>query len=153
MPPSPTSATPSAGAIRGKRPDVDFLLDTNFLVGLWRQPQRGPEVEFLETHPDCVLALPWIAKGEFLAGAAVANHDVARVMRFLAQYPLVLPTEATLGIYANRYAALRHAGKAVGINDLWIAASAIQHKLPLLTRNVRELSRVDGLDVLDYAAE
>ncbi|MGH8182554.1 MAG: type II toxin-antitoxin system VapC family toxin [Rhodanobacteraceae bacterium] len=132
---------------------MDFLLDTNFLIGLWRQPQQGPEVDFLEAHPDSVLALPWIAKGEFLAGAAVANRDVTRVMRFLAQYPLVLPNEATLGIYANRYAALRKARKTVGINALWIAASAIQHQLPLLTRNVRELSRVAGLDVLDYAAE
>lgn len=131
---------------------MDFLLDTNFLIGLWRQPQEGPEVDFLEAHADSVLALPWIAKGEFLAGAVVANHDAARVMKFLAPYPLLLPNEATLGIYANRYAALSAAGKAVGINDLWIAASAIQHKLPLLTRNVRELSRVEGLNVLDYAA-
>lgn len=131
---------------------MDYLLDTNFLIGLWRQPQHGPEVDFLEAHPDSVLALPWIAKAEFLAGAVVAHHDAARVMRFLAQYPLLLPDEVTLGIYANRYAALRAAGKTVGINDLWIAASAIQHKLPLLTRNVRELARVDGLDVLDYAA-
>jgi predicted nucleic acid-binding protein len=138
--------------IRGKRSDVDFLLDTNFLIGLWRQPRKGPEVDFLEAHPDDVLALPWIAKGEFLAGAMVANHDAARVMRFLAQYPLVLPNETTLAIYANRYAALRHADKRVGINDLWIAASAIEHELPLLTRNVRDLSRVTGLKVIDYAA-
>lgn len=132
---------------------MDFLLDTNFLIGLWRQPQHGLEVDFLETHAESVLALPWIAKAEFLAGAVVAHHDAARVLRFLAQYPLVLPDETTLGIYANRYATLRTAGKTVGINDLWIAASAIQHRLPLVTRNVRELSRVEGLDVLDYAAE
>ena len=131
---------------------MDFLLDTNFLIGLWRQPQQGPEVDFLEAHVDSVLALPWIASAEFLAGVVVAHHDAGRVLRFLAQYPLVLPDEATLGIYANCYAALRATGKIVGINDLWIAASAIQHKLPLVTRNVRELARVDGLDVFDYAA-
>lgn len=131
---------------------MDYLLDTNFLIGLWRQPQQGPEVGFLETHPDSVLALPWIAKGEFLAGAVVASHDAARVQRFLSQYPLTLPSDATLNIYAHLYAALRRAHKPVGVNDLWIAASAIEHKLPLLTRNVRELSRVEGLDVVDYAA-
>lgn len=132
---------------------MDFLLDTNFLIGLWRQPQHGPEVGFLETHPESVLALPWIAKGEFLAGAMLASHDGVRVERFLSEYPLVLPNATTLAIYADRYAALRRARKTVGINDLWIAASAIEHKLPLLTRNVRELARVDGLDVVDYAAD
>lgn len=131
---------------------MDFLLDTNFLIGLWRRPQQGPEVVFLEAHADSVLALPWIAKAEFLAGAVAADHDASRVRRFLEGYPLILPDDATLNIYADRYAALRAAGKAVGINDLWIAASAIQHKLPLVTRNVRELARVDGLNVLDYVA-
>ncbi len=131
---------------------MDFLLDANFLIGLWRQPQHGPEVAFLEAHPDSVLALPWIAKGEFLAGAVIAGRDRTRVAQFLSHYPLTLPTDTTLGVYAELYAALRKARRpAVGINDLWIAASAIEHKLPLLTRNVRELTRVERLDVVDYA--
>lgn len=131
---------------------MDYLLDTNFLIGLWRQPQTGPEARFLEAHGDSVLALPWIAKGEFLAGAVIAGHDAKRVQQFLSTYPLTLATDATLAVYARLYAALHKSRSAVGINDLWIAASAIEHKLPLLTRNVRELSRVDDLKVLDYAA-
>ena len=39
----------------------------------------------------------------------------------------------------------------VGPNDLWIAAAAVGRNLPLLTRNVKELSRVEGLQVVDYA--
>jgi predicted nucleic acid-binding protein len=33
---------------------------------------------------------------------------------------------------------------------LWIAASALARKLPLLTRNAEEFSRVPGLQVVDY---
>lgn len=131
---------------------MDYLLDTNFLIGLWRQPQAGPEARFLEANGDSVLALPWIAKGEFLAGAVIAGHSAARVQQFLATYPLTLPTDATLATYARLYAALHKSRTAIGINDLWIAASAIEHKLPLLTRNVRELSRVGELKVIDYVA-
>ncbi|MGH8110467.1 MAG: type II toxin-antitoxin system VapC family toxin [Rhodanobacteraceae bacterium] len=131
---------------------MDYLLDTNFLIGLWRQPQAGPEAAFLEAHADSVLALPWIAKGEFLAGAVIAGHDAARVQQFLAMYPLTLPVDATLEIYARLYASLHKSRSSVGINDLWIAASAIEHELPLLTRNIEELSRVAELKVIDYAA-
>lgn len=152
MRPSPTSATPSVGAIRGTQPDVDYLLDTNFLIGLWREPQQGPEVGFLQAHADSVYTLPWIAKGEFLAGAIMAGHDATRVRQFLSPYPLILPDDATLDVYARVYATLRKARTAIGINDLWIAASAIEHELPLLTRNVKELSRVAELKVIDYAA-
>ena len=37
-------------------------------------------------------------------------------------------------------------------NDLWIGAAAVGRDLPLLTRNVRELSRIAGLRIVDYAS-
>ena len=131
---------------------MDFLLDTNFLVGLWRQPTTGPEARFLSTQPDASLGLPWVAKGEFLAGAAIAGHDLERVAAFVADYPVVLPDDATLMRYAEAFASLRKRKLMVGPNDLWIGAAAIQAGVPLLTRNVRELSRIEGLRVVDYAA-
>ena len=131
---------------------MDFLLDTNFLIGLWRQPTSGPEARFLSAQPDASLGLPWIAKGEFLAGAAIAGHDLERVAVFLADYPVVLPDDATLIRYAEAFANLRKRKLTVGPNDLWIGAAAIQADLPLLTRNVRELARIEGLRVVDYVA-
>jgi predicted nucleic acid-binding protein len=40
----------------------------------------------------------------------------------------------------------------IGPNDLWIAACALANRLPVLTRNVSQFRRVDGLEVIDYAA-
>ena len=131
---------------------MDFLLDTNFLIGLWRQPTSGPEARYLSAHPDAVLALPWVAKAEFLAGALIAGHDVECVAAYVSDYPVVFPVDATLILYAEIFAQLRQRKLVVGPNDLWIAAAAIQVGLPLLTRNVRELSRIDALQVIDYAA-
>lgn len=132
---------------------MDYLLDTNFLVGLWRQPTASAEARFLTRHTEAAYGLPWIAKGEFLAGAVIAGHDLERVAAFVADYPVVLPDDATLMRYAEAFASLRKRKMIVGPNDLWIAAAAIQAGVPLLTRNVRELSRIEGLRVVDYAAD
>ena len=63
------------------------------------------------------------------------------------------PDEQTLLQYATLHARLHAQRKLVGPNDLWIAAAAIGRDLPLLTRNVKEFSRVQGLRVVDYAAQ
>ena len=129
---------------------MDFLLDTNFLIGLWRQPNAGAEVDFLEANPDAVLGLPWIAKGEFLAGAFMASHDRDCVVKFLSPYPVVFPGDGTLVAYAELYAATRTQRRHVAINDLWIAAAALERGVPLLTRNVKDFPR-EGVRVIDYA--
>lgn len=131
---------------------MDFALDTNFLIGLWRQPRDGVEVRWLLANGNASLGLPWVVKGEFLAGAVVAGHSLERVSQFLADYPVRWPTDATVLIYARTYSALRISKLAVGPNDLWVGATALAHEVPLLTRNVKELSRIDGLQVVDYAA-
>ena len=131
---------------------MDYLLDTNFLVGLWRQPKSGIERRFLDANPDAGMLLPWVVRAEFLCGAVLAAHDLDRVAAFLANYPVIWPDEAMLSVYAMTFATLRRSRLQVGANDLWIAAAAIAHQLPLLTRNVRELSRVAELKVIDYAA-
>ncbi len=130
---------------------MDYLLDTSFLVGLWRQRGQGPEAQFLEGGEGIALALPWIARAEFLSGAVIAEHDLPRVLAFLDGFPLIWPDEAVVLRYARANAALRAARLAVGANDLWIAATALERDLSLLTRNVREFQRVDGLRVIDYA--
>jgi len=130
---------------------LDFLLDTNFLVGLWRHPTKGAEARFLSRNADAAYGLPWVAKGEFLAGAVIAGHDLERVAAFVADYPVVLPDDATLMQYAHAFASLRKRKLAVSPNDLWIGVAAIRADVPLLTRNVRELSRIEGLRVVEYA--
>ena len=52
---------------------------------------------------------------------------------------------------ADRYGALKHALRQQGMlipeNDLWIAAAALRHGLPLATRDTQHFGRVSGLDV------
>ena len=52
-------------------------------------------------------------------------------------------------INAHAMASLRMAkkGKLIGPNDLWLAATCLAHGLKMVTANVREFSRVPGLEV------
>lgn len=60
------------------------------------------------------------------------------------------------GACAERAAALRRAlearGMPIGPNDTVIAATALRHGAPLVTRNVREFTRVEVLQVVDWHA-
>jgi len=57
----------------------------------------------------------------------------------------VVPIDAdTVGFYADIYARLRRQGRPIPTNDLWIAASAMQQGLRLLTLD-RHFDLIDGL--------
>lgn len=130
---------------------MDYLSDTTFLIGRWRERAASPEQRFIDQHPDAALALPWVVKGEFLRGAVLAGLSAEVVARFLDRYRVVWPTEQTLQRYAETWAALAHGRQMVGVHDLWIAVCALEHDLPLLTRNAAEFGRVPRLRVVDYA--
>jgi tRNA(fMet)-specific endonuclease VapC len=130
---------------------LDYVIDTTFLIRLWRDRQRSAEYRFITLHPDESICMPWVVKGEFLRGALLAEHDEAEVRGFLDRYPTVWVTDETLVHYARLYRGLVRSKQTVGANDLWIAASAIEHDLPLLTRNAAEFRRVAGLQLVDYS--
>ena len=50
--------------------------------------------------------------------------------------------------YGVQYRDLAKRGELIGTNDLWIAASALAHQLPLATGNTNEFQRVSGLSVI-----
>jgi tRNA(fMet)-specific endonuclease VapC len=95
--------------------------------------------------------MPWIVKVEFLRGAMLANHAAIQVEETLTRYPTVWPSEDTLTLYARTYVTLARSNRLIGPNDLWIAAAALEHSVPLLTRNAEEFRRIEGLEVVAYA--
>ena len=57
---------------------------------------------------------------------------------------MVASTAATADLYALVYTALRRKGKPIPTNDLWIAASSLEHGAALLTLDAHFQS-IDGL--------
>jgi hypothetical protein len=68
---------------------VDRLLDTNFLSSSWRGGRNSPAAKWLRGNAYLAVRLPWIVKGEFLRGAAVAGHQLREVRAFLDRFPAI----------------------------------------------------------------
>jgi tRNA(fMet)-specific endonuclease VapC len=122
-----------------------ILLDTNaytaFMLG-------AAEVVDVVAHADR-LYLNSIVLGELLGGFAAGTREPtnrAELARFLDSPRVeVLPISAdTADSYALIYAGLRRKGHPIPTNDLWIAASAMEHGAALLTRDAH-FSHIDGL--------
>ena len=68
----------------------------------------------------------------------------------MESFELLSVTRAVADIYADLARALRSKGKLIGSNDLWIAATALEREMALVTRNTAEFSRVPALKIKGY---
>lgn len=129
-----------------------YLADANFLIYCWRNSSQPDRLRSVRQYLESEIRITWLVKAEFLRGAVMANHDPNRVSAFLRRHETVWPDEQTLSLYAAIYASLVRKNQLIGPHDLWIAVSAVQQGLPLLTNNAAEFSRVEGITVVNYLA-
>jgi len=127
-------------------------LDTTFLIDLQQERVRGdtdgPAHRFLADDRDVELLLSATALGEFSEGFETGDDPVLRIVREL--HVLLPIDEETALVYGRLTRALRQKGRLIGTNDLWIAAASLRHEVALVTANVAEFRRVEGLEVLPY---
>ncbi|MBM4036866.1 MAG: type II toxin-antitoxin system VapC family toxin [Planctomycetes bacterium] len=128
-----------------------MLLDTSFLIDLQRELAGGRArgaVRFFGSHPE---ATPWISLVtwmEFAEGYPPEKEDACRL--FLSTFPLILPDPAMAWRASRLSRKLRASGSVIGDHDLWIAATALERGLPLVTRNPRHFRRIPELEILGY---
>ena len=100
-------------------------------------------------------AVPVIVLGEFRYGISESRHREAYEAWLEANLPgfEVLPvTVETAHAYAILRADLKASGCPIPANDAWIAALALQHGLPVLSRD-RHFDVVTGLERLKWSAD
>jgi two-component system probable response regulator PhcQ len=95
---------------------------------------------------DRVLSLGVLAAG---LGHHVRNA-MSAVRTFLDRFPAIWPDNTTLEIYASQFARLRATNSLPGPHDLWIAATALQFDIPLVTRNTAQFARIEGIRLESY---
>ncbi len=131
-----------------------ILVDTTFLIDLQRAERHvrhQSAVQWLKDHDEVEIGLPVIVLGEFAEGFETTGHPV--IEHYRANHRIVEVDERVAMIYSGISRDLRSKGTPIGANDTWIAATALAHQVPLLTRNLAHFSRVKGLDVMAYGAE
>lgn len=92
-----------------------------------------------------------VTLGELEAGFELgtrAAENRARISEFLsAPFVAVLPvTRDVSRVYGRIFAQLRRAGTPVGVNDIWIAASAIDAGAQVITFDA-DFEKIAGLDL------
>ena len=126
-----------------------MIFDTNILIRLEREIRRGKDgsaIRFIENLPETRMCITPTIAGEFACGLSMEKQDNWRA--FLAPYEMLPITEDVSWHYGQIYRDLSSQGKLIGTNDLWIAASALAHSVPIATHNIREFSRVKDLNVI-----
>lgn len=128
-----------------------YLLDTNiFIAAMKAHPAVRRRLEHI---PAEALILSPVVLGELETGVEKSTrveHNRAQLSTIVAGLELAPLDAATSRSYARIRAALERQGTPIGANDLWIAAQAMVLDAILITDNVREFSRVEGLRVENW---
>ena len=125
-----------------------LLFDTNAASALI----RGGEAIRKVTGPEAEVLPHLVVVGELLYGAFHSGNpasQLARVRQFTSQFELVFPDEQTTDVYGHIKADLRKQGMMIPDNDLWVAASAVQLGIPIVTQDAH-FGRVGELTVIGW---
>ncbi|MBY0579265.1 MAG: type II toxin-antitoxin system VapC family toxin [Burkholderiales bacterium] len=130
-----------------------LILDSNTIGYYFRgDPQVVPRLQALRPAD---FGVPAMVEYELRYGLLRLPQDAATPrLAALAQLlrPMqILPFDSECAFHAARIrAGLDAAGARIGPHDTLIAATALRHQATLVTRNVREFSRVPGLQWLNW---
>ncbi len=83
-------------------------------------------------------AIPVIVLGEFRCGIAQSRQRSSYerwLESHLGRFDVLPVTEETAAAYAAVRVSLKRSGRPIPANDAWIAALALQHRLPVLSRD------------------
>lgn len=111
------------------------MLDTSVWIEMERTESQHP---LLSNDDELLMAAPALAELHLAAKSATRTPEARRLSQEMLQaflgYSTFLPIdERTAEIFAELKEATKASGRPRGINDLWIAASAIQYNAELVT--------------------
>ena len=122
------------------------MLDTNMVIYVIK---RRP-IEVLSTFNAKAgqMAISAITLSELLHGvekSAWPEKNLAQVEDFCSRLEVLEYTTKAAAHYGDIRACLERLGKPIGVNDLHIAAHARSEGLVLVSNNLKEFDRVEGL--------
>jgi len=132
---------------------MSWYLDTNICINCLRG--TTPLVKrVLQGLEPVRIKIPAMVKAELLLGAAKSNRPIQNqelVEFFLAPFEIVPFDDRATTFYGQIRCKLEQEGKIIGFNDLMIASTVMAHEGILVTDNLREFSRVNGLKLENWA--
>lgn len=124
------------------------LLDTNIISALL----KGETSIADEIDKASQIFLSATVIGELFYGAQYSiqiESNIRNIKKLVLRYEVLNIDAETSAIYGIIKATLRRNGTPIPENDIWIAATAIQHKLALSTRD-KHFNQIKDLNVLAW---
>jgi tRNA(fMet)-specific endonuclease VapC len=120
-----------------------YLLDTNIAIAIVKK-----EIDF-QDRPGARGFLSTTVLGELFFGiekSSRVEENLKRLRHLRSTFPVFVCDEETARHYGFIRNLLRKKGRPIPENDIWIAASARQHRLTLVTRD-GHFDEVDDLPI------
>lgn len=131
--------------------------DTAFFVDLHREIKRerpGPAFDFIESLGEAeILCASVHVVCELRAGPELSRHAIREheeLDELLSGFEVAFPDHRFALMYARLRAAIIRSKQHLPDMDLLIATAALLDDAPIVTKNVKDFSRVPGLQVLGY---
>ena len=131
-----------------------YLLDTNFCIRVLRDRPPGMRERFNAEADN--LCISTIVLTELLYGAAKSarpEHNRQQVEHFSARLEVLPVDQEAADHAADIRAILEREGRMIGGYDVLIAGHARSRGMIVVTHNMREFTRVDGLRCEDWEAD
>ena len=130
-----------------------FMLDTNIIAYAKNKRPEGVLRRLLQYRPEdiCISAITMAELEYGVFNSSRPEQNRLALMMFMSGIQVV-PFEANAALeYGRIRADLKRKGELIGANDLLIAAHAKSLGLTLVTNNMWEFERVEGLKVENWA--
>jgi len=130
---------------------IKYMLDTNIVIYVIKR--RPIEVLDIFNRHVGQMCISSITLAELLHGAeksARIEHNLAVVEDFVSRLSVMEYDTKAASQYGDIRATLERKGTSIGINDLHIAGHARSQALTLVTNNIAEFERVEGLRLANW---
>lgn len=126
-----------------------ILIDTSILIEHLRRTNKESSAFYRATQRfNCSIST--VTEFEFRVGSTPANRDF--ITDLLKLTPILPFDSLCVQVAADVYRILKTTNRLIPLPDLFIAATAVAHDLPLLTLNVNHFERVERLALIDLAS-
>lgn len=129
------------------------ILDTNVCIDVLRGRKKVVD-RLASCHPrDCFISV--LTEFELYQGAerAPTEHredEHAKVSRFVTSLQILAFDSGCARIAAGLNAKLLNQGTPVSITDVFIAATGLRHQWTIVTNNMKDFRRIDGVSLEDW---
>ena len=127
-----------------------YLLDTNICIHFLGDEYNIKEKIEKAGLENCLVSEVTIAELKFGAENSLNKEKNRKTIDNFVKKFSIIPIYNSLDIYAIEKAKLRKKGRSLDDFDLLIGATAISNSFILVTRNVSDFDRMDGIEIKNW---